>query len=192
MGGAAGAGGSPPTGLDDGEVNVDLTVTAMDASARVTSCPGQYPYDPGTMSDLAGVRTGSIQCDRATAEGTLTFRGLYLGLNPERVGVHDARDLTITCTTNPPLCESIATLTVAYQAPDTGNTVQISASQADARSGTFRLDQFTADGEVSGSLDVTLTEGEHTVQVEGRFSGNLRNCGTIMNLQQDPCTGQPI
>jgi hypothetical protein len=144
------------------------------------------------MADLADVRTGRIRCDPTTTEGTLTLRGLYFTLNPERIGVHDASDLTITCTTNPPLCESIATLTVYYQSPDTGNTLQISASQADTRSGTFRLDRFTDDGEVSGSLDVTLIDGEQTVHIEGRFSGNLRNCGAIMNLTSDPCTGQPI
>jgi hypothetical protein len=163
----------------------------MDASARVTRCPGEYPYDPGVMADLAGVRTGTIKCERTTTEGTLALSSLYLGLNPERIGVHDARDLTITCTTNPPLCESIATLTVSFKDPDTGNTVQISASQADARSGTFTLDQFSADGEVSGSLDLTLTEGDDTVHVEGRFRGNLRNCGTVMSLSYDPCTGDP-
>jgi hypothetical protein len=187
----AGAGGSPTSELDDGEVDVDLTVTVRDASARVTSCPGEYPFDPGTMANLNDMRTGNIRCEPSTTEGTLVLRSVHLGLNPESVGVHDATALTITCTTNPPLCESIATLTVFFQSPDGGNTVQITASQADARSGTLRLDQFTDDGEVSGSLDMTLTDGEYTLHIVGRFAANLRNCGAITSTTQDPCTGQP-
>jgi len=67
---------------------------------------------------------------------------------------------------------------------------EISSFGADAKSGTFTLDEFTADGHVSGSMDLMMTEGSTTVRINGRFKAALHDCGPFGSANVDPCTGR--
>ena len=89
-------------------------------------------------------------------DGNVYIYGLGITTFPEAVGTHDASDSRITCDVTAGGCSGVGTVIVTFATDATAQ--EISLFGADAKSGTFTLDEFTTDGHVSGSMDLMMTE----------------------------------
>jgi hypothetical protein len=133
-----------------------------------------------------GRRYGNIYCT-PESQGPLYVYDVGLTVFPDAIGTHDAADLRITCDVLAGGCFGVGTVITLFKT-GTAN-VEITSFGADSKSGTFTLDEFTADGYVSGSMDLTMSEGAYTVRITGRFKASLHDCGQITSPNIDPCTG---
>lgn len=168
--GAAGNGGSGPAAIG---ASVDITVTVGDKSTHITSCNANDQYAAVMMEYANGNRVGEIHCMPA-ANGTLAVSGVSIVPLATGLGQHDASELVFGCTLSAPTgCLGVADVAVVL-ADAQG---QVEAYSTSTKSGTFTLDQFTVDGQMSGSLDLTMSMGSLTVMIKGTFAAKLRDCG---------------
>ena len=138
-----------------------------------------------------GTRVGGMTC-WPEPEGALNVRSVGVTAYQRGVGTHDASELRIVCDVTAGGCEGIASVVVLFEIEPTPQGVtahEITSFNADAKSGTFTLDAFTDDGRVSGSMDLTMTEGAYTVRIKGRFEANMRDCGPFNGT--GACMGAP-
>lgn len=190
VGGTAGAsnlagstGGADDTepdtgGLPEGKSQLALEVISADGVTHVTTCT-EHPREAAMYEFSDGERQGYIECypDQGGV-GDLFVNNLGLSFYASSLGRTEGNDLTFTCDPAVDHCEGV-TVFADFQVggKDSNGFAYLSSSQVSARSGWFQLDAFTAEGKVSGSLDVTLSTEPYSVTLRGDFAAHLLDCG---------------
>jgi hypothetical protein len=185
-GGTAGAAGNvAAAGLADGTALLDITVTVGDKSTHITSCGTNDPHAAVMTHYPNGNSVGEIHCV-PTPNGTLQVASFTISPLATGVGQHDASELVFNCSITAPIgCLGVADLNVVL---NDGTSVE--AYTSTTRSGTMTIDQFTSDGHVSGSMDLSLSKsGGSTFMIKGNFAADLHDCGAFGGMNFDPCTG---
>lgn len=171
--GAAGAAGNGATvSLEAGTARIDLQVTAGDRSVHLTTCMPHSPTDSSLLAPYAnGNREGQLICAPPLQSELNVFELGIVGLTGG-LGTHDASELTYDCTGDGG-CTGVGYVLVFE------NANLISSKPPTRTTGTFTLDDLDDGGRMSGSLDLTLTNGAVTVSVKGTFEANLLDCTTF-------------
>jgi len=130
---------------------------------------------------------GEIHCV-PTPNGTLQVATLTISPLSSGVGQPDARELVFNCALSDPGCPGVADVAVTL----TDGTM-VEAYQSTTKIGSFTLDQFTSDGQLSGSMNLIMTKisGGPTFTIQGSVSAHLHDCGPVGSANDDPCTGTP-
>jgi hypothetical protein len=187
MAGADDDGGGPAEGASD----VSVEVISGGKVAAVTNCV----EGPGTATVVEypdGVRGAHINCQPAGGgDGSFLINEVSLAFFSTSVGQHDASEFAFTCDSAEDHCAG-ESVSATYEVAD-GRFAYIDTSSADTKSGTFTLDEFTASGRVSGSVDVTMSSGDYALTVRGHFASHLIDCGpaaTAATAGDGTCLGR--
>jgi hypothetical protein len=174
LGGEAGqtglAGAAGDSGLDDGAIRVDIEVTVGDGSTHITTCTPDATQDSVLLEpDSNGARLGFLVCVPERNGDVDVFR-LYIAALSTAVGEHDASELSYDCTNDP--CEGVGSVAMFVN-------VSVVASSSATSTGTFTLDALDDGGNMSGSLDMTMSTSSIEVSVRGTFEANLLDCTEV-------------
>jgi len=181
--GDTGAGGDDG-GLAVGQYEFDLTVTYQGRSAHFTHC--QEQSGQLTMVEGDGYRRASVSCEPdfgAAFQVDLVNFAFYSGA----VGEHDVSAFPSTCDPVTASCDLIQ-VAVSFE-PVIGQGVYVDTTRATAKSGVVKIDEFTVDGRVSGTVDLTMTQSGYEVSVTGRFAAHVNDCGSAATAGDSSCLG---
>lgn len=184
--GGASANGDAPGDLDVGAYDLDLEVTYNGTSQHLTSCAEGW----GRMTmveDTDGTRFGMLTCLPDYAKGApWALDSFGLSFDASALGQHDASALTTNCDASMNGCDG-ARLSIVFQIDNRGLTVD--SVEASSKSGSITLDEFSADGHVKGSIDLTMAQGGYELSVKGQFAAHLKDCGAASTALVRGCLG---
>jgi hypothetical protein len=163
-------------------------VTVGDKSSHVTGCSANDPHAAALEHYPNGNSVADLHCF-PTANGTLRISSLDINPLASGVGQHDASELVFNCSIASPIgCLGVGDVTVTLS-----DGTMVEAFTSTTKTGTYTIDQFTSDGQLSGSMDLSLSKsGGPTFMIKGSYSAHLHDCGTFVGANgPDPCTGLP-